>query len=76
VPHRAARVSVPCTVVRRSAPQPTRYGAAAMADEPDPDIPDDEPPDDDESDDDARIDEAERESFPASDPPSYWAGRD
>ena len=35
---------------------------------------DDEPRDDDERDDDDRIDEAERESFPASDPPAFWAG--
>jgi hypothetical protein len=49
-----------------------------MSEQPQPASPgderDDDEPRDDERDDDDRIDEAERESFPASDPPAFWAG--
>ena len=42
----------------------------------DDDEPDDHEPDDHEMVDDEMVDEAERESYPASDPPSFWAGPD
>ena len=41
-----------------------------------PEVPRDEVPDDEAPDDEAPDDEASRESFPASDPPSSWAGEE
>jgi hypothetical protein len=47
----------------------------ASADEPDTPPPREQAQRDQRRDDDEAVDEMERESFPASDPPSTWAGR-